>query len=98
MGEKVGLRHFIHVPPECLSLSPPGYTMASFSFSAFWLESLGKSAAVAIESSDTIIERRQKTTSGFIHVPHALPGSDRSYIDDKSRTDGEHHLSLMRAR
>lgn len=44
-SEKVGLRHFIYVSPECLS---PPYTVAwSFSFSAFRLESLGKSAAAA---------------------------------------------------
>jgi hypothetical protein len=98
VGEKVGLRHFINVPPECLS---PPYTVAwSFSFSAFWLKSLGKSAAaaVAVESSD-IIERRQKTNTGFHSRSPRAAESDRSYIDDKSRTlDGEHHLSLMRAR
>jgi hypothetical protein len=97
VGEKVGLRHFIYVPPECLS---PPYTVAwSFSFSAFWLKSLGKSAAAAVEESSDIIERRQKTNIGFHSRSPRAAGSDRSYIDDKSSTlDGEHHLSLMRAR
>jgi len=91
-------------PKEVESRAPPFYVHpgclygCEFPFCAFWLESLGKSAA-AIESSD--IQRRQKATSGFFHVPHALCVDGvvgPIGRDDKYRTETEHHLSLMRAR